>query len=153
MANRYSGMYARNKAQLLEEPMIKGLFSKAVAPSSCDASQSRINPRLQNVSDAIDEALLDMSNEGFVLSATRTEIPEILKEIRRTGCMEAAPSEEQPKLTINCVIPRPVFCDSQKVWWCGKARAQSAKVAPSAAWAGLGGGKYDFVDGTYFIDL
>jgi hypothetical protein len=33
------------------------------------------------------------------------------------------------------------------VWSCGKVRAQSAKVAPSAAWASLGGAKYDFVDG------
>jgi len=152
---KYSGMYAPKKVQLLEEPehVVKGLFSKAAAPSCCDASQSRVDSRVQNVADTIDEALLDMSTEGFALSATDTEIPEILKEIRRTGCLEAAPSEEQPKLTINCVIPRPVFCDSQKVWWCGKARAQSAKVAPSAAWAALGGGKYDFVDGTYFIDI
>ncbi|KAM0695926.1 hypothetical protein Q7P36_004409 [Cladosporium allicinum] len=130
-----------------EEPVVMGLFSKAAAPSCCEPSQSRVDPRLQNVSDAIDEALLSIASEGFVLSATETEIPEVLKEIRKTGCLEAAPLEDQPKLSIDCVLPRPVFCDSQKVWRCGKARAQSAKVAPSAAWASLGGAKYDFVDG------
>ena len=131
-----------------EEPVVMGLFSKAAAPSCCEPSQSRVDPRLQNVSDAIDEALLNIASEGFVLSATETEIPEVLKEIRRTGCLEAAPLEDQPKLSVDCVLPRPVFCDSQKVWSCGKVRAQSAKVAPSAAaWASLGGAKYDFVDG------
>lgn len=157
MANRISGQWAPSQLESLkEEPVVMGLFSKAAGPTCCDASQSRVDPRLQNVADAIDDALYDISTGGYVLSAIDTEIPAILTEIRRTGCLEA--SEEQPKLTVNCVIPRPVFCDSQKVWWCGKARAQSAKiapsaswaggkVAPSAAWAGLGGAKYDFVDG------
>ena len=91
---------------------------------------------------------MSIALEGFVLSATETEITEVLKEIHRTGCLEAAPLKDQHKLAVVCVIPRPVFSDSQKVWWSGKVRAQSAKVAPSAAaWASLGGAKYNFVDG------
>jgi hypothetical protein len=146
MSNRPFSFTCDSKVQS-EEPVVMGLFSKAAAPSCCDASQSRVDSRLQNVSDAIDETLLSIASEGFVLSATETKIPEVLTEIRRTGCLEAAPLEEQPKLEVDCVIPRPVFSDSQKVWWCGKARAQSAKVTPSAAWAGLGAAKYDFVNG------
>lgn len=124
-----------------------GLFSKAAAPSCCDLSQSRVDSRLQNVSDAIDEALLSIASEGFVRSATETEIPEVLKEIRRTGFLEADSSEEPSKLAIDCAIPRPVFSDGKKVWWAGTEKAQSAKVTPNAAWASLGGATYDFVDG------
>jgi hypothetical protein len=146
MSNRPFSFTCDSKVQS-EEPVVRGLFSKAAAPSCCDQSQSRVDPQLQNVSDAIDETLLSIASEGFVLSATETKIPEVLTEIRRTGCLEAAPCEDQSKTAIDCVIPRPVFADGQKVWWSGKATAQPAKVAPSAIWAGFGGGKYHFVDG------
>jgi hypothetical protein len=146
MSNRPFSFTCDSKVQS-EEPVVMGLFSKAAAPSCCDQSQSRVDPQLQNVSDAIDETLLSIASEGFVLSATETKIPEVLTEIRRTGCLEAAPCEDQSKTAIDCVIPRPVFADGQKVWWSGKATAQPAKVAPSAIWAGFGGGKYHFVDG------
>jgi len=88
-----------------------------------------------------------MAAEGYVLPAAETEIPEVLKEIRRTGCLEAATSDDQPRLAIKCVILRPVSADNGKVWWCAEGKAQSAKVAPSSVWAGLGGAQYDFVDG------
>jgi hypothetical protein len=146
MSNRPFSFTCDSKVRS-EEPVVMGLFSKVAAPSRCDESQSRVDPQLQNVSNAIDETLLSIASEGFVLSATETKIPEVLKEIRRTGCLAAAPCEDQSETAINCVIPRPVFSDGQKVWWNGKAKAQSAKVAPSAVWAGFGGGKYNFVDG------
>ena len=147
--------YNSSKPQTSDEPIVMGLFSKTPATSCCDPSQSEIDPRLQSASNSIDATLMEMSLEGFVLPAAETDIPELLKEVRRTGCLEAAPSDdehiEQSRLAINCVIPRLVVSDSDgKVWWsaaAAKGKAQSAKVAPSCAWAVLGGAQYDFVNG------
>lgn len=147
MASRPASIGYCSKVKTEEEPVVMGLFSKNAAPSGCDPSQSRIDPRLQSASDTINATLLSIATEGFVLSAAETAIPEALSEIRRTGCLEAAPSDDQPRLAINCVIPRPVRSINGKSWLGGEGKIKSARVAPTSAWARLGSAEYDFVNG------
>lgn len=147
MANRPASISYRSKVQTEGEPVIMSLFSKNAAPSCCDPSQSRIDPRLQSASDTIDATLLSIATEGLVLSAAETAVPEVLSEIRRTGFLDAAPSDDQPRLAINCVIPRPVRPISEKALLGGEGKIKSTKVAPSSAWARFGSAECDFVNG------
>lgn len=147
MANRPASISYCSKVQTGEEPVVMGLFSKNAAPSCCDPSQSRIDSRLQSASETIDATLLSIATEGLVLSAAETAIPEVLSEIRRTGFLDAAPSDDQPRLAIDCVIPRPVRPISEKAWLGGEGKTKSAKGAPSSASARLGSAEYDFVNG------
>lgn len=124
------------------DPEVHSLFSSAAVRKSSEQSGNKTIAQIETIAAVIDEVLLNMASEGYVCPTAESEIAQMLQEIRSKGRLNAAPWDNQPTLTVKCEIPQVKgLAPLPKV-----GRGKKTPVAPSKAWAKLGGQEYEFVD-------
>lgn len=114
---------------------IHALFSASAVRRQCGRDQTSVDEQVQVIADVIDTLLLEMAAEGYVHSASESEIAETLVDIRRTGRLTAV-SDKQPRMAIKCTVP---------IVASGKFDVEEKSTKPIKAWSELGSRKYEFV--------
>lgn len=121
---------------------IHALFSAKAVKQCSGSSQTRVYEQIQVITGVIDDMLMNIAEEGYVLPAEASNIAATLQEIRRTGKLDDTPYKSRNQLKVTCMTPLVGGAAPG-----GKMSAeQGSETPPSKAWARLSPPRYDFVN-------